>query len=188
MKGKLIFRVPHLVQWSRLLWCRGRKKLWVQKKGSEGKARLTSCRETDRVRMHWFQLKAIEAVIQKSQSIVNGTKFKYQRAFVFVQMWCHVNVSCSNSFVFINENNRFHQSRMMTTFHHTHGSCSNMFCPPASTTEWSFSRKALSLTSQAWNYNSQQPRPTLSLLYLLLHCREHQNQYSHGLRPVCMLR
>ena len=158
----------------------------MQKKGSEGKARLTSCRESDRVRMHWFQLKAVEAVIQKPQSIVNGTKFKYQRAFVFVQMWCHVNVSCSNSFVFINENNRFHQSRMMTTFHHTHGSCSNMFCPPASTTEWSFSRKALSLTSQAWNYNSQQPRPTLSLLYLLLPCRGHHNQYSHGLRPVCV--
>ena len=32
MKGKLIFRVPRLVQWSRLLWCRGRKKLWVQKR------------------------------------------------------------------------------------------------------------------------------------------------------------
>ena len=61
-----------------------------------------------------------------------------------------------------------------------------MFCPPASTTEWSFSCKKLSLTSQAWNYNSQQPQPSLSLLYLMLPCREHQNQYSQGLRPVCV--
>ena len=98
-------------------------------------------------------------------------------------MWWHVSVSCFNSFVFINEDHRFLQSRMLSTFRHTHGSYSNMFCPPASTTDRSFSRKALSLTSQAWNYNSQQPRPTLSLLYLLLPCREHQNQYSHGLRP-----
>ena len=94
-----------------------------------------------------------------------GTKFKYQRVFAFVQIWWHVSVSCFNSFVFINEDQRFPQSRMLSTFYHTHGSYSNMFCPPASTTEWSFSRKALSLTSQAWNYNSQQPRPTLSLLY-----------------------
>ena len=64
------------VQWSRLLWCRGRKKLWVQKKGSEGKARLTSCRETDRVRMHWFQLKAVEAVIQKPQSMGQSSHTK----------------------------------------------------------------------------------------------------------------
>ena len=76
MKGKLIFRVLHLVQWSRLLWCRGRKKLWVQKKGSEGKARLTSCRETDRVRMHWFQLKAVEAVIHKPQSMGQSSHTK----------------------------------------------------------------------------------------------------------------
>ena len=144
---------------------------------------MTSCRESDRVRMHWFQLKVVEAVIQKPQSM-HGRKFKYQRAFVFVQMWWRVNVSCCNSFVFINEDHRFLQSRMLSTFRHTHGSCSNMFCPPASTTEWSFSRKALSLTSQAWNYNSQQPRPALSLLYLRLPCREHQNQYSQGLRPV----
>ena len=117
MKGKLIFRVPHLFQWSRLLWCRGRKKLWVQKKGSEGKARLTSCRESDRIRMHWFKLKVVEAVIQKPQSM-HGRKFKYQRAFVFVQMWWRVNVSCFNSFVFINEDHRFLQSRMLSTFHH----------------------------------------------------------------------
>ena len=102
-------------------------------------------------------------------------------------MFVHVNVSCVNSFVFINEDHRFLQSRMLSTFRHTHGSYSNMFCPSASTTDRSFSRKALSLTSQAWNYNSQQPRPTLSFLSLMLPCREHQNQYSHGLRPVCML-
>ena len=48
----------------------------MQKKGLEGKARLTSCRESDRVRMHWFQLKVVEAVNQKPQSMGQSSNTK----------------------------------------------------------------------------------------------------------------